>query len=361
MVAWKESGGFAGTFSPNAAYVQGGFDMQPGKVYRFLLKWKANKATPGSIYAGAGPIDGRYSPTRLTVHVDATPPMTVSGTGQYHLHGSDGRAWQPLDPSFPTLTLAPAASGTALLTANADLWTQDAGYNQDLGIFAGSNGSAEMLVAWKESGGSAGTFSPNAAYVQGLLPVTAGQIYTIRLEWKANRGSSAATIMAGAGPIDRAYSPTRLTARMVGTASSAASDQYSLTDSNGRDWHELGAGAPTVSLAPTSEGIARLGANADLWTANPGINQDLGIFVSINGGAPQLLAWKESGGFAGTFSPNAAFVDVALPVAPGERYTFSLKWNANRAARGGTIYAGAGPIDGHYSPTSLSLEVFPAS
>jgi outer membrane protein assembly factor BamB len=358
LLAWKESGGFAGTFSPNAAYVQGVFDMQPGNTYRFLLKWKANKATPGSIYAGAGPIEGRYSPTRLTVRVDATPATTLTGTGQYRLQGSDGSAWLPLDPSLPSLRLTPTTRGTVLLQANADLWTQDAGYNQDLGIFASSNGGAEQLVAWKESGGFAGTFSPNAAYVQGLLRVTAGEIYTVRLKWKANRGSPAATIVAGAGPIDGAYSPTRLTARMVGTTATQAAEQFSLTGSNGRDWHDLGPGAPVVNLAPTSDGIALLGGNADLWTAAAGVNQDLGIFVSINGGAPQLLAWKESGGFSGTFSPNAAFTEVAIPVAAGETYRFSLRWKANRMAGGATIYAGAGPIDGGHSTTSLSLEVF---
>ncbi len=35
-------------------------------------------------------------------------------------------------------------------------------------------------------------------------------------------------------------------------------------------------------------------------------NQDIGIFVSDNGGADVLLAWKESGGFATTRQPAAA-------------------------------------------------------
>jgi len=65
-VAWKESGGFAGTFSPNAAAVEGYYPVQAGQAYTFTLVWKMNKpATPGiSISAGAGN-PGSFSPTRL--------------------------------------------------------------------------------------------------------------------------------------------------------------------------------------------------------------------------------------------------------------------------------------------------------
>ena len=94
--------------------------------------------------------------------------------------------------------------------------------------------------------------------------------------------------------------------------------------------------------------------NADLWTANSGYNQDLGIFVSVNGGAPTLVAWKESGGFAGTFSPNAAFVQAVYTMNPGNSYVFSLWWKTNKPASG-TIFAGAGPIGSAFSPTRLTI------
>jgi len=68
---------------------------------------------------------------------------------------------------------------------------------------------------------------------------------------------------------------------------------------------------------------------------------------------------KESGGFAGTFSPNAAMVQAAFPLTAGHTYVFTAKWKTNRSATGtGTkIWAGAGPIGGLFSPTRLTAEL----
>ena len=90
--------------------------------------------------------------------------------------------------------------------------------------------------------------------------------------------------------------------------------------------------------------------NADLWTAEAGYNQDLGIFVSADGGTPQPLAWEESAGFAGTFSPDAVLVETAYPVTAGNTYVFSLWWKTNRSASPAVIYAGAGPPGGPSRP-----------
>src|SRR5260370_23831221 len=67
-------------------------------------------------------------------------------------------------------------------------------------------------VGWKESGGFAGTYSPNAAFVQTMFPLAANTAYTARLQWKANKNAPAGTVIAGARPIGTAFSPTRLTA-----------------------------------------------------------------------------------------------------------------------------------------------------
>ena len=360
VTAWKESGGSGGTFSPNAAYLQSVFPMQPGNTYRFDLVWKSNRPEgSGSIFAGAGPLNGRFSPTRLTLAIDGPSVDTVATTGQYFLSGSDGQTWQPIGPSVPSLVLTPAVSGTELIQANADLWTINAGYNQDLAVFAGMPDGSQRLVAWKESGGYAGTFSPNAAFVQGLLPVTAGQTYSVHLAWKANKPDPG-TIAVGAGPIAGAFSPTRLSATMVSGNPPAATSQFSLHNSDGQTWSPLLAG-PSLSLSPSTNEVAVLGANADLWTANAGYNQDLGIAMSIDGGTPRVIGWKESGGSAGTFTPNAAFNESPTLLTAGHTYAFSLVWKTNRPSVGVTIFAGAGPISGQFSPTSLSLQLFPAS
>jgi hypothetical protein len=98
------------------------------------------------------------------------------------------------------------------LTGNADLWTSVAGINQDLGITVAPVDAVTYpsnLVGWKESGGFAGTFSPNAAAIEAVFAMPTGTSYTAALVWKTNK-SSAGAAFAGAGQAP--YSPTRLTA-----------------------------------------------------------------------------------------------------------------------------------------------------
>ena len=84
------------------------------------------------------------------------------------------------------------------------------------------------------------------------------------------------------------------------------------------------------------------------------LNQDISIWVDGN-----LVGWKESGGFAGTFSPNAAFVQSVIAVPMNTSPGLTLQWKTNIDARpsGARIFAGAGPIGGRYSPTRLSAEI----
>jgi hypothetical protein len=109
-----------------------------------------------------------------------------------------------------------------------------------------------------------------------------------------------------------------------------------------------------LTITPTVNSVAILSGNADLWTANPGYNQDIGI--DVNG---TITAWKESGGFAGTFSPNAAMVQTVFPMSAGTTYTVKIRWKANKPASGATIYAGAGP-SAPFSPTSLTALLIPS-
>jgi hypothetical protein len=359
LVGWKESGGYGGTFSPNAAFLQVPFAVSSGSTYVVKLKWKTNRdARPSgaTIYAGAGG-GSPYSHTSLSTRLIPTANLSTSViTGQPGLAGSDGMTWTTLGTGAP-ITLAPTANSTAILGANADLWTSSPGYNQDLGIFVSVNSGPDTLIAWKESGGYAGIFSPNAAFVHSVYAMTAGTTYVFKLKWKTNRSDPGA-IYAGAGPIGAQYSPTRLTAEVLPSGtnpqSNAITSQPWLTSSDGASWAAVSA-ALDQTIAPTAQTIVVISANADLWTATPGYNQDLGIFVSIGGAADQLVAWKESGGYNGTFSPNAAFVQIAFVMNANTSYRFSLKWKTNKPAPGVTIYMGAG--GGPYSPTRLTADI----
>jgi hypothetical protein len=351
VVAWKESGGFAGTFSPNAAFVHAIVPMNAGTSYLVKLQWKTNRLAPGiSIFAGAGS-GAPYSPTRLTavlVPVSAAIVATAAAANQYSLLGSNGSSWTDVDTTNLTLSYTPSTSGTALLSGNADLWTTSPGYNQDLGIAV--NGA---IAAWKESGGFAGTFSPNAAYVQTAVPMSAGVHYTVKLEWKTNKAAPGATILAGAG--GGPYSPTRLSLRFypagTGLVDRATAMQYRLAGSDGVNWTDVDASNLSLSLTPSTNCIAMVSGNADLFTSRAGFNQDLGI--DVNG---SIAGWKESGGFAGTFSPNAAYVQTAVQLSAGTAYTIKLRWKTNVAAPAATIYAGAG--SGPYSPTRITAELY---
>jgi len=388
IAAWKESGGFAGTLSPNAAFVQTVFPMTGGTTYGIKLQWKANKSAGAAVIAaGAGPWpsgSGGFSPTSVTarlIPISAASLQTAVSAQQYQLPNSDGTSWQDLDATNLALTVTPTANSVAIISGNADLWTTMAGFNQDLGIYLQESDSTQYpgnIVAWKESGGFAGTFSPNAAFVQTVLPLTANTTYHLKLRWKTNKNTTnnGEVIVAGAGPWpsgSSTFSPTRLTVQLLpaGTnpATAVSTQQYLLTNSDGTTWQDLDATNLGLTVTPATGCLAVISGNADLWTTQPGYNQDIGIYIQ-EANATQypgnIIAWKESGGFAGTFSPNAAFVQAVFPMNGGTTYHVKLRWKTNKTTNnsGETIVAGAGPWPSsttRFSPTRLTVQLLSCS
>lgn len=140
--------------------------------------------------------------------------------------------------------------------------------------------------------------------------------------------------------------------------SAVSTQQYQLTGSNGTTWMDMDATNLKITITPNYNCVAVLTANSDLWTAVVGWNQDIGIFVSGGAfGSGQIVGWKESGGYGGAFSPNAAFLQTLAQFVVGTTYTLKIQWKTNRAAAPTTsIYAGAGggPV---YSPTRLTAHL----
>lgn len=142
--------------------------------------------------------------------------FTAVSTSQYKLMGSDGSTWVDMDAAKLSFSIVPLFNCNAVFTANADLWTAVAGYNQDIGVFVsgGAFGSGQ-IVGWKESGGRSGTFSPNAAFLETVARLVRGTTYTVKLQWKSNVASpSSVGIYAGAG-LGPVFSPTRLSAQLI--------------------------------------------------------------------------------------------------------------------------------------------------
>ena len=353
------------------AYTNGGATMAGTENYANPTTTEVfHGLTNGTTYTfkvtGHNPYGSSVSDASNPATPDPAYPFVAVSDQQYRFAGSDGTAWKDMDPTYLATTITSPTDALALISGNVDLWTANAGYNQDIGIAVDG-----AVAAWKESGGFGGTFSPNAAFVQTVVPIVAGTVHTIKLAWKTNRPAGGATIFAGAGPIGLDFSPTRLTVQLVpGTglvspnlATDVSLQQFRLTGSDGVTWVDLGpTSAPALSWSAPDDGTAIITGNADLWTTVAGYNQDIGITVSGPGfpsvsGQPE--SWKESGGNTGTFSPNAALVRASIPVTKGAAYGVKLQWKTNQPSPASvSIFAGAG-VTGRFSPTRLTLLFVP--
>lgn len=293
---------------------------------------------------------------------NATSTAATNGS-PYQLQNNNGSAWVQMDNSKLSFTVIPTVNSTAVLSANADLYTSVSFVNQDLGITV--NGGAP--VVWKESGGYS-AFKPAAVFAQTTVAMSAGTRYTVSLSWKTNVAQPAGSfIQAGAGP-SAPFSPTILSAVLTPTSAplvwsgtSSSGTQYTTSS---RTWTLVDPtqnSALNPTFTPTTSGQALLTANADIFTASSGTNQDVGICVAAaaslhtdcsNG---TVVAWAENSG-ASVYMPIAALVEADVMLTANTQYSVGIVWRANGS---GTIYAGAGTNP--YSQSSLVVQLSPPS
>jgi hypothetical protein len=146
-------------------------------------------------------------------------------TTQKSLVSSNGVTWTDMDATNLHLVIVPKFHCQAIVTVNADLFTTVTGVNQDIGVRATSSTAppgvglypttAGQPEGWKESGAAGGALSPNAAFLQTVLPMRAGLTYNLFVVWKANKPAAGSTIYAGAGPIGSKFSPTRMSVQLI--------------------------------------------------------------------------------------------------------------------------------------------------
>src|SRR5207302_3892605 len=137
----------------------------------------------------------------------------------------------------------PTTAVTAVLAASATLWTDHAGWNQDLGLFVTANGQPDQLLAWKESGSVAAAYSPNSSFIELPLPMAAGSVYTVKVKLKANKSAPGVGVYSGAGTYSQGFSPTSVTAHLYPAGSNpytrVTGSLYRLGGSDGSTWNEI--------------------------------------------------------------------------------------------------------------------------
>ena len=180
------------------------------------------------------------------------------------------------------------AAETVLVSGNADLWTANAGYNQDIGIFVSEDGGTA------DAGGLEG--------VGGL-----------RGHLLAQRGL-------------RAGGCTRWSRDTIHLLPG-------VEDQHAGDRGDHLRRAPARSAPPSHPPASPWSPESDR----------------------EARGLEGVGGFAGIFSPTAAYVQAVYTIEPGSATSFYLEWKTNKPAWGATIYAGAGPIGAAFSPTRLTV------
>lgn len=208
----RDQNGIVWVFLPNTL---NGANVAPGTA---LGTWVPLQ--PGGIgVQSSGPLNSKGS------------IFTAVTTKLLMVQGSDGATFVDMMPDGSpgigltggpdlVLNITPAFNCLALVTGNADLYTDTAAVSQDIGLFVSPSSAPSNIVAWKESGAS-GINSPNAAFVQAVVAMTRGTAYNVRMQWKSAVAMAAgAHIRAGAGPFPKtagltSVSPTRLTVQLL--------------------------------------------------------------------------------------------------------------------------------------------------
>ena len=377
LLGWKEFGGFAGRSHQCrlcAGHLQRGRCHHLHGVHR--LEDKHPDARRGHDRRGRGQwphvlpdaAHGGTAHRANTINGRALGTVyAASSHQQYVLQGSDaGSTWNYVDPvnlvkpSIRTMTIPSRwrpKTPTSGRSMPASTRTSASAWSPAQPCRPGGRPSADVgRLEGKQFGGFAGAFSPNAAFAQALVPVATFDTYgTVALVWKANRPMPSGDQIAMGGArapvltdqLDGDES-TRLydTGFAAAPATALSTEQYVMDGgSDGVTWQVLDFAQLTLTVDQAAAGCrADIGGNADLWTFDPGSNQDIGIQVTPAGESPYIAAWKESGGFAGTFSPNAAFVEAVLPISAATSYTISLVWKTQHSHTAGRPHRrGGGP------------------
>ncbi len=259
--------------------------------------------------------------TDTGLEVNADPASTTSAAVGIYAHTSDGVA-----------VLAKSSNGFAI--------TAQASAAGGIGVVAYAGGRAPVSIT---PAGAAGPPTTNAHFLGDIWTDSNGQLWVC--------------VTSGTPGV---FAPLQTGGANVSHFVRVTKAQYFLANSDGSTWADMDPTGLSLTLTPLFNAQSVISVSVDLWTAKAGLNQDVGIYIEGGAyggaGAGKIVAWKESGGFAGTYSPNAAYVETSQPLVAGTAYTLKVRWKTNKPAGGGVIFAAAGGA-GDYSPTRLAVNL----
>jgi len=280
-----------------------------------------------------GTTSGSSVTVYTAIHGDATGPADGGVLGTANASGGVSAT-----TGFATAVLGQTSNGIGV-------YGDSSSTTDGIGVYAARGGRAPFAIGAK---GTAGPPTANAHAVGDFSVDSNGVVWVC---------------MVGGTP--GVFAPLQTGGANLSHFVKVSNDQYTLTASNGATWVDMDATKLQVVITPAFNAQALMSVNCDLWTEVAGLNQDIGIYIS--GGAytvgGKIVAWKESGGNAGIFSPNAAFVETTQPLVAGTPYTIKVRWKTNHATSG-KIHGGAGPLPagsaggglaGQFSPTRLGV------
>jgi hypothetical protein len=260
---------------------------------------------------------------------------------------------------------APSFSAQAIFAHTTDGIAVNATATNGFAMSGAASAAAGIgVVAW--AGGRA-PLSVTPAAAAGAPTANAHALGDV---WTDNKGMLWICVTSGTPGV---FAPLQTGGANISHFVKVSNTQFLLTNSDGATWRNIdGSGALKLVITPLFSAQAVISVSVDLWTASAGLNQDIGLYIEGGtygaAGAGKIVAWKESGGFAGTYSPNAAFVETTQPMVAATAYTIIPRWKTNKPAGGGIIAAGAGPLPtgsagggvaGQISPTRLAVHLIP--
>ena len=275
--------------------------------------------------------------------------------------------WEPMYASKLVLSVTPAVTSWAVLSAFADVESGST-LNTEVGIAIGTT-----VVAWKDGGEYTGS-SPDPVYVQEPYEMYAGTTYNLELMWRPATSEPTGAFLEAGDPVPPGgpgFSPTTLNALLtplsddfVASAVSLGTSQFSTASTS---WTPMDSTVEKSFTTPAGSGNynALLTASADLYSSSSAwTNADMGICLAaattINStctSGASIIGAQTSGSATGAM-PVASLVEATATLSSNTTYTMEIFWQAESAH---TVYAGAGGGSGTYSLTSLIAQMTPSS